>query len=204
MMEAVIPATKEPTRAAAAIAGAPAPLAIAGARLASLVEQHADFVWRSLRRMGVAPAHTDDATQEVFIVTSQKLERVEIGRERAFLYGVAMNVAAHARRSRARSREVPGDEATLAALDDKAPDPEMRLADAQARALLDRVLDMLPEELRAVFVLFELEEMTMSDIARLLDVPAGTVASRLRRAREEFHDTAARVRAEARRTGVRP
>lgn len=175
-----------------------------GQRLASVVEQHADFVWRSLRRMGVTETQADDATQEVFIVTSQKLDRVEPGRERAFLYGVAMNVAAHARRSRARSREVAEEESTLVAVD-KAPNPEMRLVDAEARALLDRVLETLPEELRAVFVLFELEELTMIDIARLLDVPAGTVASRLRRAREDFHAAAARVRAEAARTtGARP
>ena len=194
----MIPATKQSTPAAA-----PVPVARSGESLASLVEQHADFVWRSLRRMGVAPAQADDATQEVFIVTSQKLERVELGRERAFLYGVAINVAAHARRSRARSREVAGEAETLAARD-HAPNPEVRLAEAQSRALLDRVLDALSEELRAVFVLFELEEMTMIDIARLLDVPAGTVASRLRRAREGFHTAAARVRAEAARTGGRP
>ena len=181
----------------------PVPLALAGERLASVVEQHADFVWRSLRRMGVAPSQADDATQEVFIVTSQKLDRVELGRERAFLYGVAMNVAAHARRARARSREVAGEEETLAA-PDQAPNPEMRLADAQARAQLDDVLDALSEELRAVFVLFELEQLTMIEIARLLEVPAGTVASRLRRAREEFHAAASRVRAAAARTGGRP
>lgn len=181
----------------------PAPLALPAERLALLVEHHADFVWRSLRRMGVIPSQADDATQEVFIATSQKLDRVEVGRERAFLYGVAMNIAAHARRSRARSREVAADEQTLEA-HDKAPNPEMRLAEAQARAQLDRVLDALPVELRAVFVLFELEELTMIDIARLLDVPAGTVASRLRRAREEFHAAASRLRAEAARTGGRP
>ena len=188
------PATKE---------SAPAALAISGESVASLVEQHADFVWRSLRRMGVPSSQADDATQEVFIVTSRRLQRVERGRERAFLYGVAINVAAHARRSRARSREVPGEEETLSARD-HAPNPETRLAEAQTRALLDRVLDALSEELRAVFVLFELEEMTRIDIARLLDVPSGTVASRLRRAREGFRTAASRVRAEAVRTGGRP
>lgn len=171
-------------------------------RLASLVEYHADFVWRCLRRMGVTAAQADDATQEVFIATSQKLDRVELGRERAFLYGVAMNVAAHARRSRARSREVAADDQALEA-HDQAPNPEVRLAEAQARAQLDGVLDALPDELRPVFVLFELEEMTMIDIARLLNVPPGTVASRLRRAREEFHAAASRARAEAARKGGR-
>ena len=136
----MIPATKEST--VLGVTEARAPRALAGERLAFLVEQHADFVWRSLRRMGVTASQADDAAQEVFIVTSQKLDRVEAGRERAFLYGVAMNVAAHARRARARSREVAGEEDTLAALD-KGPNPEARLAVAQARALLDRVLDAL-------------------------------------------------------------
>lgn len=185
------PATREP-----AAAGPVLP----AARMASLVERHADFVWRCLRRMGVLPAQVDDATQEVFIAAALKLERIEPGRERAFLYGVAMNIAMHARRARARSREVAADDQTLEAHDD-APDPEMRLAGAQARAQLDRVLDALPDDLRAVFVLFELEELTMIDIARLLEVPPGTVASRLRRAREEFHAAAARLRAEETRRG---
>lgn len=208
----MIPATKEPEREAGALtAGSSGGVGAATAspgrppaeRLAWLVEHHADFVWRSLRRLGVEPSLADDATQEVFIVASHKLERVEAGRERAFLYGVAMNVAAHARRSRARSREVAGEEQTAAA-PDTAPNPEMRLVNAQARALLDRVLDDLSEELRAVFVLFELEELTMIEIARMLELPAGTVASRLRRAREEFHAAAARARTEPTRTGARP
>jgi RNA polymerase sigma-70 factor (ECF subfamily) len=144
--------------------------------------------------MGVAPEQADDAVQEVFIVTSRKLGDVESGREKAFLYGVATNVAAHARRSRARSREMTGDENAFETKDD-APDPEMQLAGAQARAQLDRVLGGLPADLREVFVLFELEELSMVEIARLLTVPQGTVASRLRRAREEFHAAAARLRA---------
>ena len=170
------------------------PLASGINRLASVVEQHADFVWRALRRMGVAPEQADDAVQEVFIVTSRKLGDVESGREKAFLYGVATNVAAHARRSRARSREMTGDENAFETKDD-APDPEMQLAGAQARAQLDRVLGGLPADLREVFVLFELEELSVVEIARLLTVPQGTVASRLRRAREEFHAAAARLRA---------
>lgn len=194
-----MPATKESTLPAGLTDGDQVP----GAQLAALVEHHADFIWRSLRRMGVGRSEADDATQEVFITASRKLDRIESGRERAFLYGVALNVAAHVRRTRARSREVVEDEKALDALD-KAPNPEMRLADAQALAILDRVLDALSEELRAVFVLFELEELTMIDIARMLDVPAGTVASRLRRAREEFHSAAARARKGAERTGDRP
>jgi RNA polymerase sigma-70 factor (ECF subfamily) len=60
---------------------------------------------------------------------------------------------------------------------------------------LDEVLDALPMDLRAPFVLFELEELSTAEIAAMLSVPAGTVASRLRRAREEFRAIVARVRA---------
>ncbi|MDX2091773.1 MAG: sigma-70 family RNA polymerase sigma factor [Kofleriaceae bacterium] len=66
---------------------------------------------------------------------------------------------------------------------DLAPSPA-EVADRQrARAVLDRILDAMDDDLRAVFVLYELEELTMSEIANTLELTPGTVASRLRRAR---------------------
>ncbi len=72
---------------------------------------------------------------------------------------------------------------------------------ARRRALdeLQRILDALPEELRAVFVLFEIEELTMAEVALVLGIPAGTAASRLRKARDAFERIVARKRAAARR-----
>jgi RNA polymerase sigma-70 factor, ECF subfamily len=176
--------------------------ALAAADLPALVCGHADFVWRSLRRLGVPEPHVDDATQQVFLVAQQKIDRIERGRERAFLFGVAMNVAAHARRAAARRREVSED----AALDltDPAPLPDAQLDEQRARVLLDEVLDGMEIDLRTVFVMFELEEMSMPEIADVLAIPPGTVASRLRRAREEFHKLAQRVRARVERRTVRP
>jgi RNA polymerase sigma-70 factor (ECF subfamily) len=70
------------------------------------------------------------------------------------------------------------------------------LADRQkARALLDQVLDQMDEKVRAVFVLFELEELSTAQIAEMLELPPGTVASRLRRARESFGAIVKRMRA---------
>jgi RNA polymerase sigma-70 factor (ECF subfamily) len=69
------------------------------------------------------------------------------------------------------------------------------LQQGRARALLDEILEAMPTELRAPFVLFELEEMTMSEIAQTLEIPPGTVASRLRRAREIFQEQSRRLRA---------
>lgn len=170
--------------------------------LAALVEAHADFVWRSLRRLGVPEAVVDDETQRVFMIAQSKLPHIAPGRERAFLFGVAMNVAAHARRTVARRREV--NEEQLVGLVDPRPLPDAELDERRARALLDEVLDTMSIELRTVFVLFELEELSMAEIADVLEIPPGTVASRLRRAREEFQKVAQRVRSRVERLSLAP
>ncbi|MDB4937574.1 MAG: polymerase sigma factor RpoE [Labilithrix sp.] len=163
-------------------------------RFRSMVDGHFDFIWRSLRGLGVPSAMIDDAAQQVFWTASQKLDTIVVGSERSFLFATARGVAANARRSRLRSRELPDEEA-VASYADHSPDPEQVAASRQARRLLDRILDGLPEELREVFVLYELEGQTMAEIATLLATPTGTIASRLRRAREEFHTAARRHQA---------
>lgn len=158
-----------------------------------LVADNADFVWRSVRRLGVPESLADDATQQVFVVLMSKVETILPGRERAFLFGVAMNVASHVRRSLARRREVA--ESASFEVVDASPLPDAALDRRRARALLDLVLDELELDLRTIFVMAELEEMSMADIADVLQLPAGTAASRLRRAREEFKKSAQRIRA---------
>jgi RNA polymerase sigma-70 factor (ECF subfamily) len=163
-------------------------------RLRSMLEQHFRFIFRSLRRLGVQPADLDDATQRVFIVASDNLERIEPDKERAFLFGTATRVAANARRAQSNRLTLQSDsERNAAAV--SAPAPDELLERKQSRALLDSVLDELPADLRAIFVLYELEGMSSPEIARLLDLPLGTVASRLRRARDRFTCEADRVRA---------
>lgn len=162
-------------------------------RLAQLVAEHLDFVWRSLRRFGVREADVDDATQRVFLIANDKLDKLEPGRERSFLIGIATRIASHARRGYQRRdlAEARLSTAPTAAI----PTPEELTERLQARELLDRVLDRMPETLRAVFVLFELEELSVDEIARLLVIPRGTVATRLRRSREVFHECARAVAA---------
>jgi RNA polymerase sigma-70 factor (ECF subfamily) len=158
-------------------------------RVHQMVETHYDFVWRCLRRLGVRPGDVDDAAQQVFWIAYRKVRAIRSGAERAFLFQTALRVAADARRAIRRRREEPAIE-TDAVLDSR-PGPDDQLDLHRARRRLDEVLDRMPFELRAVFVLFELEQMTLTEIAALLEIPRGTVASRLRTARRKFYEAAA-------------
>jgi RNA polymerase sigma-70 factor, ECF subfamily len=166
-----------------------------GARFRGMVDAHFNFVWRCLVGLGVPVAHADDAAQQVFIVAAQKILSIEAGSERSFLVSTAHGVAANVRRAVGRRREVQADPNLEREADDT-PDPEQNAESREAAAILDAFLASLSEELRSVFMLFELEGMTMASIAETLKIPPGTVASRLRRAREDFHEMARRVQAD--------
>lgn len=154
------------------------------ARLERMIGAHLDFVWRQLARAGVAESGLEDAAQQVFVVASRKLADIDRGDERGFLYGTAVRVASTWRRSLKRRRETGDDE--LESMPSCGIAPEDLLDQCRVRALLDRLLQEMPEELREVYVLAELEELPVPEIARIQRVPVGTAASRLRRAREEF------------------
>jgi RNA polymerase sigma-70 factor (ECF subfamily) len=131
--------------------------------------------------LGVAEPSVDDAAQHLFLLVAAKLDTIESGRERSFIFGVAVRVAADSRRALGRERERTSHETET--LRDPLPGPDELLEQKRARELLDGLLDELPMELRSVLVLAEGEGMTMSEIAQLCELPPGTVASRLRRAR---------------------
>ena len=169
-------------------------------RLRRLAVENFQFIWRSLRRLGVPTEQVDDAAQQVFMIASRRVEDIESGRERAFLFMTAVRVASEARRAHYRARST-ADSRAVDELVDSALPPDELARQHQERQFLDRVLEALPEKLRPVFVLFELEEMSSLEIALLLALPVGTVASRLRRARKEFHKNAARLRDRVRRHG---
>lgn len=179
---------------AGAVRGAPlAPqVSVDAARLRRIIDEYLDFIWRSLRRLGVPSTDVDDCTQQVSLVIARRLDEITPGCERPFIFSTVLRVASEARRSRSRRREVYDDAGEP---EDTAPTPEEAAEQRSARALLDEALDALPMDLRVVFVLFELEEMPTAEIAEALSLPAGTVASRLRRAREEFQRIAARLQA---------
>jgi RNA polymerase sigma-70 factor (ECF subfamily) len=138
-------------------------------------------------------ANLDDATQQVFIVAARRVEDIPVGRERAFLCGTAVRIAANSRRADG-SYGARHAEASLDELQCSVPNSESLMEQMQARQLLDAVLDSMTDDLRTIFVLSEIEGLTAPEAAAIVDVPIGTVSSRLRRAREQFRTEAARLR----------
>jgi RNA polymerase sigma-70 factor (ECF subfamily) len=152
-------------------------------RVPDAVQRHHQLVWRTLRRLGVAPDDADDAAQHVFWTFSQRAADVEIGREEQFLLAVAIRVAANARRKVGRRQEVATAEVDATSSE---PSPEALVAQKQLREQLDRGLLSLSLDQRAIFVLFEIEGYSLPEIARMLGIPLGTASSRLHRARGHF------------------
>lgn len=163
-------------------------------RLEAMFDAHYDAIWRTMCRLGLSEAQADDATQRVFVIAARRVDAIIEGHEGRYLYGIAVKIASEVRRRDPARREV-ADDAALGALADDAPGPEESLLAHEAREALDAVLAGMPDDLRAVLVLVELQELAVADVAELLEVPIGTAASRLRRAREAFTESARRVRA---------
>jgi RNA polymerase sigma-70 factor, ECF subfamily len=161
----------------------------------SLYKEHFHFVWRSLRRLGVPESDVSDAAQDVFLVVHRRLDEFE-GRSKmtTWLYGICMRVARDRKRLAHNRRRSDDETALEEAHDDRvdiAGDAERR----QAARLLEELLDALPLEQRAVFTLFELDGLGGDAIAEMLDIPVGTVHSRLRLAREAFERNLKRLQA---------
>jgi RNA polymerase sigma-70 factor (ECF subfamily) len=162
--------------------------------LAQLLREHHAAVWRTLRRVGVGIDRVDDAVQEVFIVASRKLDQIRPGCERAYLLHSAVRIAANYRRAERARREVAADE-VLEEQRDPTPEADQLVYRKRLREVLDEVLDGWPNEIRTVFVLFEIEGLNVPEIAELTETKSGTVASRLRRARELFLAAVKRLKA---------
>lgn len=162
-------------------------------RVDRIFREHGAFVWRALRRLGVAHADVDDAVQEVFVVVHRKLGEYE-GRSqlRTWLYGIAVRVAA-AQRRRAHARHEVATEEPVAPETASGSNPEGAAAEREALVMLDRALDELDDEKRAVFVLYEVEGLEMPEVAEALACPVQTAYSRLHAARKEVEKSMRRA-----------
>jgi RNA polymerase sigma-70 factor, ECF subfamily len=161
-------------------------------RLRQAYEQHGAFVCRSLRYLGSAEADLDDLVQEVFLVVCKRLDDYEEkGRARAWLYSICTRIVhAHLRKAKRWRASTPLSEQELPA---QLEEP----VDRAALALGWKLLHQLPQEQREVFVLYEVEDMPMSEVAQALDCPLQTAYSRLYKARERILAEVRRLPAES-------
>jgi len=169
------PASSEVASGTSSNTAAPSPCS----SFEEVYERHFEFVWRSLRMLGVARASLDDAVQDVFGVISRQLPRFE-GRSslRTWVFGIAQYTAANHRRAERRKS------APLSPLQEEleshAPGPQQQAEASQLARAIQAFCATLDEGRRAVFVLGLLEDVPPAEIAALLEIPVNTVYSRLR------------------------
>lgn len=158
----------------------------------AIYEQDFDFAWRSLRRLGVPSPLLEDAVQDLFIVVARRLHEFD-GRSklRTWIFAIGIRVAKEYRRRVARQRFEP---------EASSPDapilPSERCLQNESVRILDSLLNQLDEDKRIVFILAELEEMTVPEIGRIVGVNPNTVYSRLRAARLALNAAVARYRSD--------
>jgi RNA polymerase sigma-70 factor, ECF subfamily len=150
--------------------------------VASIFREYGRFVHHALRRLGVRASDVDDACQEVFVVIHRRLDNFEQRSSlRAWVYGICVRVAAAQRRRRYVGREIASD-SVPEAIDPMTPAENLSVR--EARETLDAILSNLDDEKRAAFVLYELEELTIVEVAQALNCRPQTAYSRLCAARE--------------------
>jgi RNA polymerase sigma-70 factor (ECF subfamily) len=159
--------------------------------VAAIFKAHHAFVWRILRHLGVSAADQEDVLQEVFMVVHRRLaDYREQDKMRSWLYAISTRVVRDYRRRVSRRRE---DTSLVPEVPQQASQAHA-LADQQALSLAQRVLATLPEKQRAVFVLYEIEQLSMLEIAAAVECPLPTAYARLRKARERVSAEVTRAR----------
>ncbi len=159
----------------------------------ALYRQYFEFVWSSVRRLGVGNDAMDDVVQEIFIVIHSRLHTLEQPESlRSWIYGIVRRtVSGHHRSNRTRTSGVIA--ATHSGTTGVPPATPQELTErASEFQLLQELLSKLDDAKREVFELVEVEEMSVPEVAAALEIPLNTAYSRLRAARQEFEEALAR------------
>ncbi len=152
-------------------------------RLEQVYREHADYVWRLLRSLGVPDVHQEDAFHEVFLVVHRRLHQFDSRASlQTWLFGITRNVVLHHRRSHARHLR----RLTVAPPPNPGPEPDDVVAQHEAEQLVDKFLNTLGDDHRVTFVLADIEGLRMPEIAEQLGVNLNTLYSRLYSARKQF------------------
>lgn len=177
-----------------ALQSAPQAAGSADADFSQIVREHTAYVWRVLRCMGVREADLDDLCQDTFMIVHRKLHTFERRSAlRTWIYGIALRLVSDYRQRAHRKREQlvasPPDHASTA-------HPELALQQREDWVLLDQLMHGLAEEQRLVFVLYEVEQLTMRDVSEIVGCPLQTAYSRLHIARKRIADALAQLNAQ--------
>jgi RNA polymerase sigma-70 factor (ECF subfamily) len=170
-----------------------------------LYDSHFAFVWRNLRQLGLPDPVLEDAAQDVFLVVHRRWGSYDAGWSsvETWLFGILLRVARNHRRTIRRRGNVlqPGSHDLSEAVPSAEAGPADVVARREAAALLDRLLDALDDDKRAILVLIDVEQLSVPQAAEALAINVNTAYWRLRAARKQFERALARVRAGERRGG---
>lgn len=156
----------------------------------AVYRQHAPFVWRIGRAMGVSTLHIDDVVHDVFLVVVRRLGDFDPGHSmRAWLAGITRRVVGHLRRKQGR------EDRRLRALPEPEPPrgPHQNLERRESERLMETFLSQLDPDKRTAFVLMELEGLTAREVAAACGSNPRTIYSRVRVARAKFESFVAEV-----------
>lgn len=153
----------------------------------SVHARHSDFVWLSLQRLGIPERDLEDVLQEVFVVVHRKLHTFDgSSKITTWLFGICLRLSKSYRRRAWFRRERFHDTNFFEERAAQTVSPEERYAIKQKGARLTEILNGIDPEKRAVFVMFEVDELSCEEIAETVGIPVGTVYSRLHSARKRF------------------
>lgn len=166
--------------AALGLAGIPRDGAVSRPDVEALFSAHVDYVWRSLQHLGVAEADLEDQTQEVFLVAYRRYPSWDGEHPRGWLFAIARRCASAYRRRSHRRHELTFHEVPEETSTELDPPSSIDLG------RFDAALRSLDEDKRTVFTLFEIEELPMREVARIVQCPVQTAYARLYAARREL------------------
>jgi RNA polymerase sigma-70 factor (ECF subfamily) len=179
---------KVPSAANISSSGAVAPQP----EFADLFDREFDYVWFTLRRLGVSTHDLEDVTHDVFVHVYKQLDRYDPRRPlRPWLFGFAYRIASDYRQLARHRVEALQERIEIV---DPSPSAVDRIATCEALALAKAALEMLEVDRRAVFLLHEVEGYPVPEISEALQIPLNTAYSRLRLARDDFAKNAQRLR----------
>lgn len=155
--------------------------------LARVVQTHAAMMYRVAYALLRHPQDAEDAVQDALLKLHRGggLRSEDVRDEKAYLARTVWRAAY----DRLQARVVPVDDTTAEGrLRDERPTPEQTVAETDQKRLLHQLIDQLPEELRQPLLLSAIEELNSREIAAAIDIPEGTVRTRLMRARERLRE----------------